>query len=84
VVQRCRRGAVICQSTITYPVLAWLYLNAWEGGLPFAGWLGVMADAAEITGAPMDYLHNIRSRPARTTGTGHVGTAKRRCAASTR
>jgi hypothetical protein len=73
-----RRGAVICQSTTTDPVLAWLYVNPWEGGLPFARWLGVIADAAEISYAPVDYLHNIRTpRPAppapATEGTAVVG-----------
>jgi hypothetical protein len=53
------------------PVLAWLYvLDAWEGGLPSARYLGVMADAAEIAGAPPDYVHDIRTRPARNIGPG--------------
>lgn len=34
-------------------VLAWLYvMDAYEGGLPSARYIGVMADAAEIAGAP--------------------------------
>jgi AIG2-like family len=53
------------------PVLAWLYvLDAWEGGLPSARYLGVMADAAETAGAPADYVHDIRTRPARNIGPG--------------
>ena len=57
--------------TTTDPVLAWLYVvDAWEGGLPSARYLGVMADAAEIAGAPTDYVHNVRTRPARNIGPG--------------
>ncbi len=53
------------------PVLAWLYVvDAWEGGLPSARYLGVMADAAEIAGAPAEYVHNLRTRPARSVGPG--------------
>ena len=40
--------------------LAWLYvLDAYEGGLPSARYIGVMADAAEKAGAP-----EIRARSA--------------------
>ena len=57
--------------TSTDPVLAWLYvIDAWEGGLPSARYLGVMADAAEVAGAPADYVHHIRTRPARNIGPG--------------
>lgn len=45
-------------------VLAWLYvLDAYEGGLPSARYLGVMADAAEAAGAPADYVADLRARP---------------------
>ncbi len=45
-------------------VLAWLYvLDAYEGGMPSARYLGVMADAAEAAGAPDDYVAALRSRP---------------------
>lgn len=45
-------------------VLAWLYvLNAWEGGLPSARYLGILADAAEKAGAPADYVTDLRARP---------------------
>jgi hypothetical protein len=45
-------------------VLAWLYvLNAYEGGLPSARYLGMMANAAELAGAPADYVAWLRSRP---------------------
>jgi AIG2-like family len=44
--------------------LAWLYvLDAYEGGLPSARYLGVIADAAEAAGAPEDYVAELRSRP---------------------
>jgi len=60
--------------TTTDPVLAWLYVvDAWEGGIPSARYLGVMADAAEIAGAPPEYVHDIRTRPSRNIGPGHGG-----------
>ncbi|AWK75679.1 gamma-glutamylcyclotransferase [Rhodococcus oxybenzonivorans] len=53
------------------PVLAWLYvLDAYEGGLPSARYLGVMADAAEIAGAPADYVRDLRTRNSRNVGPG--------------
>ena len=53
------------------PVLAWLYVvDAWEGGLPSARYLGVMADAAQIAGAPDEYVRNLLNRPARNIGPG--------------
>ena len=59
--------------TTTDPVLAWLYVvDAWEGGMPSARYLGVMADAAEIAGAPAEYVHDLRTRPARNIGPGTV------------
>jgi gamma-glutamylcyclotransferase (GGCT)/AIG2-like uncharacterized protein YtfP len=49
--------------------LAWLYvLDGYEGGLPSARYLGVMADAAEVAGAPEDYVVGLRNRPCRTVG----------------
>jgi gamma-glutamylcyclotransferase (GGCT)/AIG2-like uncharacterized protein YtfP len=49
--------------------LAWLYvLDGYEGGLPSARYLGVMADAAEGAGAPDDYVAELRARPCRTVG----------------
>ncbi|RIJ77529.1 gamma-glutamylcyclotransferase [Nakamurella silvestris] len=57
-------------STIDGDVLAWLYaLQAYEGGLPSARYLGVIADAAEAAGAPDDYVTGIRHRPCRSHGT---------------
>ena len=52
--------------TLDGDVLAWTYiLNAYEGGLPSARHLGLMADAAEKAGAPDDYVADLRSRPCR-------------------
>lgn len=49
--------------------LAWLYvLEAYEGGLPSARYLGIIADAAEAAGAPDDYVAELRSRPCRSVG----------------
>ncbi len=43
---------------------AWLYvLNGYEGGLPSARYLGMIADAAEVAGAPHDYVRGLRNRP---------------------
>jgi len=48
---------------------AWLYvLDAYEGGLPSARYLGIMADAAEAAGAPDDYVRDLRTRPCRNIG----------------
>ena len=48
--------------------LAWLYvLDAYEGGLPSARYLGITADAAEAAGAPDDYVAALRARPCRST-----------------
>jgi len=50
-------------------VVAWLYvLNAYEGGLPSARSLGILADAAEKAGAPADYIAAIRTRPCASIG----------------
>ena len=50
--------------TLDGDVLAWIYvLDAYEGGLPSARYLGVLADAAEQAGAPADYVAELRSRP---------------------
>jgi gamma-glutamylcyclotransferase (GGCT)/AIG2-like uncharacterized protein YtfP len=49
--------------------LAWMYvLNAYEGGLPSARYLGILAGAAEAAGAPDDYVADIRSRPCQSSG----------------
>lgn len=46
--------------------LAWVYvLDAYEGGLPSASYLGIISEAAEIAGAPADYVEDLRNRPCR-------------------
>jgi hypothetical protein len=51
-------------ATLDGDVVAWLYvLNDYEGGLPSARHLGIMADAAELAGAPADYVAALRERP---------------------
>jgi hypothetical protein len=50
--------------TLDGDVGAWIYvLDAYEGGLPSARYLGMIADAAEAGGAPDDYVAELRSRP---------------------
>lgn len=56
-------------STLEGDVVAWTYLlNGYEGGLPSARYLGVMADAAEAAGAPEDYVAALRARECRSIG----------------
>ena len=56
-------------ATLTGEVVAWTYvLDAYEGGLPSASYLGVLADAAEAADAPVDYVAALRRRPCRSTG----------------
>src|SRR3954468_18407479 len=51
-------------NTLDGDVLAWVYvLDAYEGGVPSARYLGVIADAAEQAGAPDDYVAALRSKP---------------------
>src|SRR4051794_8585604 len=43
---------------------AWAYvLDDFEGGMPSARTLGILADAAESAGAPSDYVRELRNRP---------------------
>jgi hypothetical protein len=49
--------------------LAWTYvLDAYEGGLPSASSLGIIAAAAEAADAPDDYVAALRARPCRSVG----------------
>jgi gamma-glutamylcyclotransferase (GGCT)/AIG2-like uncharacterized protein YtfP len=51
-------------ATLDGEVLAWVYvLTAYEGGMPTASYLGMIADAAEAGGAPDDYATELRRRP---------------------
>lgn len=53
-------------ATLDGSALAWVYvLNAYEGGLPSARHLGVLALAADKAGAPADYVAELRARPCR-------------------
>jgi hypothetical protein len=53
-------------STLDGDVLASVYvLNAYEGGLPSARYLGLLADAADKAGAPDEYVADLRARPCR-------------------
>jgi gamma-glutamylcyclotransferase (GGCT)/AIG2-like uncharacterized protein YtfP len=55
--------------TLEGDVVAWLYvINGYEGGLPSARYLGIMADAAELAGAPADYVAGLRARPCASLG----------------
>jgi len=57
--------------TLDGDVLAWLYaLQAFEGGLPSARYIGVIADAAEAADAPAEYVKDLRERPTRSPSTG--------------
>jgi len=56
-------------STMAGELLAWTYvLDAYEGGLPSASYLGIVADAAEAADAPADYVAALRARPCRSVG----------------
>ena len=56
-------------ATLEGDVTAWLYvLDDYEGGLPSARYLGIIADAAETAGAPDDYVAALRRRPCRSVG----------------
>jgi len=56
-------------STLDGDELAWTYvLNAYEGGLPSARYLGLMGEAAEKAGAPDEYVAELRARPCRSLG----------------
>lgn len=53
-------------SSLEGDLLVWTYvLLAYEGGLPAARTLAVIADAAEAAGAPSEYVTEIRLRPCR-------------------
>lgn len=56
-------------ATLDGDALAWLYvLNDYEGGLPSARYIGIVADAAETAGAPEDYVTWLRTRPCQSVG----------------
>ena len=56
-------------STMNDELVVWTYvLDAFEGGLPSASYLGVLVSAAEAASAPADYVTSIAVRPCRSTG----------------
>ena len=56
-------------ATLAGEEVAWTYvLDAYEGGLPSAIYLGAIADAAEAADAPDDYVAALRARPCRSLG----------------
>ncbi len=55
--------------TLDRDELVWIYvIDGYEGGLPSARYLGVLAAAAEVAGAPDDYVAELRSRPCSSSG----------------
>jgi hypothetical protein len=56
-------------ATLDGEIVAWFYvLDEYEGGLPSARYLGILADAAEKAGAPDDYVSDLRTRPCASIG----------------
>ena len=52
--------------TLEGNLLAWAYvLDDYEGGLPSAQYLAIIAEAAEAGGAPEDYVLRLREHPCR-------------------
>lgn len=52
--------------TLDGGALAWTFvLHGYEGGLPSARYLGLIAEAAQAAGAPDDYVAELRARPCR-------------------
>ncbi len=52
--------------TLDGGVVAWVYvLDGFEGGLPSARYLGLIAEAADHAGAPSDYVSDLIARPCR-------------------
>jgi gamma-glutamylcyclotransferase (GGCT)/AIG2-like uncharacterized protein YtfP len=68
------RKAKVRVETLDGDVLAWLYvLNFYEGGLPSARSIGILADSAERAGAPADYVAMLRALPCAKTGDSNDG-----------
>jgi gamma-glutamylcyclotransferase (GGCT)/AIG2-like uncharacterized protein YtfP len=54
--------------TLDGETTAWLHvLDSYEGGMPSARYLGLIAEAAEAAGAPDDYVRDLRDRPCNST-----------------
>jgi hypothetical protein len=68
------RKAKVRVETLDGDVLAWLYvLNFYEGGLPSARSIGILADSAERAGAPADYVSALRALPCGKMGDSNAG-----------
>ena len=68
------RKAKVRVETLDGDVLAWLYvLNFYEGGLPSARNIGILADSAERAGAPADYVSALRALPCAKMGDSDAG-----------
>src|SRR6516162_532514 len=68
------RKAKVRVQTLDGDVLAWLYvLNFYEGGLPSARAIGILADSAEKAGAPEDYVATLRALPCAKMGDANTG-----------
>ena len=51
-------------TTLDGEQMAWLYVvDAYEGGLPSARYVGIIAEAARKAGAPEDYVRDLMERP---------------------
>jgi gamma-glutamylcyclotransferase (GGCT)/AIG2-like uncharacterized protein YtfP len=51
-------------ATLDGEQVAWVYvLDDFEGGLPSARTIGLLSGAAEVAGAPDDYVRDLSSRP---------------------
>jgi hypothetical protein len=50
-------------------------LNFYEGGLPSARAIGILADAAERAGAPEDYVAALRGLPCAKMGDSSTGSS---------
>ena len=56
-------------ATLDGDVVAWTYvLDDYEGGLPSARYIGMLSEAAEVAGAPDDYVAALRATPCRSVG----------------
>ncbi len=63
------RKTRVSVTTLGGEEVAWTYvLDAYEGGLPSAIYLGIIAEAAQAADAPDDYVSALRSRPCRSLG----------------
>ena len=63
-----RKTKVRVQS-MTGELVVWAYVHdAYEGGLPSASYLGVLADSAEAAGAPEVFVAALRRSACRSTG----------------